>query len=71
MLAMNSVIGAYYYLRLVRVMYFTEPEQDWTPEPVPAGVGAVMFLTAVAALGFGLFPGPLMTFATISAQSFR
>ena len=71
MLAMNSVIGAYYYLRLVRVMYFTEPEQEWTPEPVTAGVGAVMFLTAVAALGFGLFPGPLMTFATISAQSFR
>jgi NADH-quinone oxidoreductase subunit N len=71
MLAINSVIGAYYYLRLVRVMYFSEPAEDWTPAPVPAGVGAVMVVTSVATLALGLFPGPLMTFATISSQSFR
>ena len=71
MLAINSVIGAYYYLRLVRVMYFTEPDEEWTPEPVPAGVGTVMFVTAFAAIVFGLFPGALMTFAAISARSFR
>jgi NADH-quinone oxidoreductase subunit N len=71
MLGINSVIGAYYYLRLIRVMYFNEPAEEWTPAPVPPGIGAVMFLSAAATLAFGLFPGPLMAFATISSQSFR
>lgn len=71
MLAINSVIAAYYYLRLVRAMYFSEPAEEWTPAPVLPGVGAVMFLTAVATIAFGLFPGALMAFAAISAQSFR
>jgi NADH-quinone oxidoreductase subunit N len=71
MLAINSVIGAYYYLRLVRVMYFSEPAEEWMPAPVPPGVGAVMLLTTVATVALGLFPGALMAFATISSQSFR
>ena len=32
--AINSVIGAYYYLRVIISMYFWEPSKDYTPQPV-------------------------------------
>src|SRR5215469_4569017 len=35
LLAINSVIGAYYYLRVIVAMYMREPEQEPAAEPVP------------------------------------
>jgi NADH-quinone oxidoreductase subunit N len=55
-----SLIGAFYYLRLVKVMYFDEPG-DARPLVMPAGdVGAVMSLNGAAVLLFGILPGGLM-----------
>ena len=34
--AINSVIGAYYYLRVIVAMYFWEPSKDYVPTPVRA-----------------------------------
>jgi NADH-quinone oxidoreductase subunit N len=70
-LAINSVIAAFYYLRVIRVMYFSEPAADWTPAPLPRGVGAVLFITAIATILLGLMPGPLMSLASLSATSLR
>ena len=70
-LAVNSVISAYYYLRVVRVMYFDEPSAEWQPAAVPNGVGAVMLFTTLATLYFGLFPDALKNLATISATTLR
>jgi NADH-quinone oxidoreductase subunit N len=70
-LAINSVIAAFYYLRVIRVMYFSDPPADWTPAALPRGVGAVLFVTAIATVLLGLVPGPLMSLASLSAQSFR
>ena len=69
--AVNTVIGAYYYLRVIVVMYMREPEQEWTPAPVPAGVGIVLFLTAAGTIYFGLFPGAVIEFASQSALALR
>jgi NADH-quinone oxidoreductase subunit N len=54
-----SVIGAYYYLRVVKLMYFDEPS---AMEPVEAGtaVRVVLSLNGLAILVFGLFPGILL-----------
>ena len=54
-----SLIGAYYYLRVVKVMFFDEPTQA---EPVTAGrgVSALLALNGAAVLVFGLLPGGLM-----------
>jgi NADH-quinone oxidoreductase subunit N len=54
-----SVIGAYYYLRVVKLMYFDEPSAI---EPVQAGtaVRVVLSLNGLAILVFGLFPGILL-----------
>jgi len=54
-----SLVGAYYYLRLVKVMYFDEPVDT---APIVAGfdVRAVLALNGFAALLFGIVPGGLM-----------
>jgi NADH-quinone oxidoreductase subunit N len=54
-----SLIGAFYYLRVVKVMFFDEPT-DTAPLAAPADVRFVMTLNGLAVLGFGLFPGGLM-----------
>jgi len=55
-----SLIGAYYYLRVVKVMYFDEPA-DVRPIVSTFDVRAVMSLNGAAVLLFGLLPGGLMT----------
>ncbi|HKX42392.1 MAG TPA: NADH-quinone oxidoreductase subunit NuoN [Burkholderiaceae bacterium] len=55
-----SLIGAYYYLRVVKVMYFDDPI-DARPIVSSVDVRAVMSLNGAAVLLFGLLPGGLMT----------
>jgi NADH-quinone oxidoreductase subunit N len=71
LMAVNSVIAAYYYLRVIVVMYMREPQQEWTPQPVPRGVALVLLLTAAGTLYLGLFPGKVMQLAIHSALSLR
>ncbi len=54
-----SLVGAYYYLRVIKVMFFDEPT-DSSPLSAPADVRAVMSLNGAAVLVFGLLPGGLM-----------
>ena len=55
-----SLVGAYYYLRVIKVMYFDEPV-DTQPVVSTADVRAVLSLNGVAVLAFGILPGGLMT----------
>jgi NADH-quinone oxidoreductase subunit N len=54
-----SLVGAFYYLRVVKVMYFDEPTDT---HPVPEGGGArtLLSVNALAVLGLGILPGGLM-----------
>jgi NADH-quinone oxidoreductase subunit N len=54
-----SLVGAFYYLRVVKVMYFDEPV-DNAPLPQGGGVSALLALNGAAVLVFGLLPGSLM-----------
>ncbi|ALT77096.1 MULTISPECIES: NADH-quinone oxidoreductase subunit NuoN [unclassified Roseateles] len=54
-----SLIGAFYYLRVVKVMFFDEPT-DRAPLTAPGDVRLVMSLNGAAVLVFGLLPGGLM-----------
>ncbi len=67
LMAINSVIGAYYYLRVIVVMYMREPGQAWAPHPIPRAVALVLLLTAAGTIYLGLFPGAVMEFATHAA----
>jgi NADH-quinone oxidoreductase subunit N len=55
-----SLVGAYYYLRVIKVMYFDSPV-DTRPIVSSVDVRAVMSLNGIAVLGFGILPGWLMT----------
>jgi len=55
-----SLVGAFYYLRVVKVMFFDEPT-DRAPITAPADVRLVLSLNGAAVLVFGLLPGGLMT----------
>jgi NADH-quinone oxidoreductase subunit N len=64
---LTSVIGAFYYLRVIKVMYFDagDPEFDKTAT-------GVRFVMAVGALASGLFvflPGPLLAAASQAARA--
>jgi len=56
---MASLIGAFYYLRVVKVMYFDEPA-DATRPLQSAGISALLAVNGAAVLVFGLLPGGLM-----------
>ncbi|WP_119155763.1 NADH-quinone oxidoreductase subunit NuoN [Caldimonas tepidiphila] len=56
---MLSLIGAFYYLRVVKVMYFDEPT-DTAPIRMNGDVRAVLSVNGLAVLGLGLLPGGLM-----------
>jgi NADH-quinone oxidoreductase subunit N len=56
---MLSLVGAFYYLRVVKVMYFDAPKQS-TPVPARGGVGALLALNGAAGLVLGLLPDGLM-----------
>jgi len=62
-----SVIGAYYYLRIVKIMYFDEPAGAF--EPLPGNVRAVLAVTSAVVLLFWLVPAPLVGAATVAARS--
>jgi NADH-quinone oxidoreductase subunit N len=64
LMAINSVIGAYYYLRLIVVMYMREPSAGLVPEVVgfPLSVNVVLAITALGTVYFGLFPNRILNF---------
>jgi NADH-quinone oxidoreductase subunit N len=63
----TSVVGAYYYLRIVKVMYFDEPSGEFVREP--GEVRFVYVLSGLFVLGFVFFARPLIAWAQSAAGS--
>lgn len=55
-----AVVGAFYYLRVVKVMYFDEPEDASEPPTIPADFQALLTVNGLAVLALGLFSGGLI-----------
>src|SRR5260370_692763 len=65
LMAINSVIGAYYYFRLIVVMYMRESSAEATalgPVRFPLGVSVVLFVTFAGTILFGVYPNPVLKF---------
>jgi NADH-quinone oxidoreductase subunit N len=62
-----SVVGAYYYLAIVKVMYFDEPAAPF--EPMPRGLKIVLGITGVFVILFFAYPSPLVSAAAAAAKS--
>jgi NADH-quinone oxidoreductase subunit N len=66
LMAVNSIIGAYYYFRLIVVMYMREPSMESGPAPsivsFPMTVNVVLAVTAAGTVYFGLFPSQVLNY---------
>jgi NADH-quinone oxidoreductase subunit N len=67
--AINSVVGAYYYLRVVISMYFWEPSKEYTPTKVAPALVFALIVAAAGTLYLGLLPGRVLDYAHAAAQS--
>lgn len=62
-----SVIGAFYYLRIVKLMYFDAPA-DPTPLNAPIEIKALISVNGLAVAVLGLFPDTLMWFCLLAIR---
>ena len=62
-----SVVGAYYYLRIVKIMYFDAPAERF--EPMPGLLAAVLGGSGLFILFYFVYPAPLVTVAEAAAKS--
>jgi NADH-quinone oxidoreductase subunit N len=63
----TSVVGAYYYVRIVKLMYFDEPAEAF--DRPGAEMQAVLWVTATVTLLFFLLPSPIITGAEAAAAA--
>lgn len=62
-----SVVGAYYYLLIVKIMYFDEPAPAF--RPMPLELKAVLGIAGVFNVLYFLYPAPLVAAAGLAAKS--
>ena len=66
---LNSVISAYYYLRVVVNMYMHEAEEEEAaPAKAPWTVSLALWLTALGTIFMGVIPGPIIVLAQQSMK---
>src|ERR1700681_3367652 len=54
---LNTAVSAFYYLRLIVVMFFRERNAPWDPPRIRASIALALVITVVGVLYLGLFPG--------------
>jgi NADH-quinone oxidoreductase subunit N len=61
------VVGAYYYLAIVKIMYFDDPVRGF--QRVPILLSFVLGVSGLANILFFAYPAPLLGAATAAAKS--
>src|SRR5436305_15036821 len=64
---LSSVVGAFYYLTIIKVMYFDEPTGQI--EPMRIELRTVLAVAGIFNIFFFVYPGPLVSVATTAAKS--
>ncbi|MEO1188437.1 MAG: NADH-quinone oxidoreductase subunit N, partial [Pseudomonadota bacterium] len=64
-LIISSVIAMYYYLRIVKIMWFDEQAEDF--EPVDVWVTATIYVSAIASVLLLIFVSPFSDLAASTA----
>jgi len=62
-----STVAAYYYLRIVKLMYFDAPAERF--DPMPAALVTVLTVTGLFTLLFFVYPSPLVSIAEAASKS--
>ena len=64
---LTSAVGAFYYLRIVKIMYFDEPKEAFTP--LDGTLKSVLLVSTMIVFLFWIWPSPLVNAALVAAQS--
>ena len=64
----NSAVAAYYYLRIIVVMYMRDPREQAPIMKIPAGVGISLAISLIATIYLGVLPGRVLDYTLSSAQ---
>jgi len=62
-----SVVGAFYYLTIIKVMYFDEPLEKL--DPMRLELRTVLAVAGIFNIFFFVYPGPLVSVASSAAKS--
>jgi len=62
-----SAVAAFYYLRVVKIMYFDDPAPRFDPSPF--SLRAILALSTISLLIFWIFPTPILDAAGVAAKS--
>jgi NADH-quinone oxidoreductase subunit N len=65
---LNSGIGAYYYLRIIVVMYMREARKEIPVTPIPWSLGLALASCMAVTIYLGVLPGSVLQYAQDSAQ---
>ena len=65
---LTSVVGSFYYLRIIRIMYFDDVE-DPLDKPVDRDIGIIVTVTALVMVLFFAYPAPVIANAAAAAAS--
>ena len=65
---LSSVVGAFYYLRVIKVMYFDKPVEP-LEKPIHINLAVVIFGSALIVIGFFAFPGIVIDGASAATQA--
>jgi NADH-quinone oxidoreductase subunit N len=66
---LNSAVGAYYYLRIIVVMYMREPQQEVRVARIPVGLGFALAISLAATIYLGVLPGRVLEYASRTAMA--
>jgi NADH-quinone oxidoreductase subunit N len=64
---LNSAVGAYYYLRIIVMMYMRESRDEAPVAPVSPALGAALAISVVTTFYLGILPGRVLEYASRSA----
>ena len=65
---LSTVVGAYYYLRIVKIMYFDAPAEPFE-RPIGGEMSVILGVSGLLTLFFFLYPTPLVVSAQTAAQA--
>ena len=69
---LSSAIAAFFYIRVIVLMFFKDPVEDGTSVVIPSALTTTTIaITSVVTLALGVFPAPLITFIESSAFFIR
>ena len=69
---LSSAIAAFFYIRVIVLMFFTDPVQDGTSVEIPSSLTRVAIIFSIAlTMALGVYPAPLLDFITSLATFIR